>query len=164
MYPPYIRRDEAEADGGARGRLIKQTRGIRVEPCRKSAGGEPYDLTDLMRYIYDGLLSFPSPTSLPLKETYRWRVPDAADTACTSFPRPCSHVLLSISLSLSLPLELASPGFPSRPLPSSFDPLTLLLPVRFECNRSRFSPAENGPSATLSARDDVGLIKFRSFH
>lgn len=27
-----------------------------------------------------------------------------------------------------------------------------------------FSPAENGPSATLSARDDVGLIKFRSFH
>lgn len=38
----------------------KADKGDQVEPRRKSAGGEPYDLTDLMRYIYDGLSSFPS--------------------------------------------------------------------------------------------------------
>lgn len=120
--PPYIRRDEP-GGRGPRPTYKADKRGSGwAAPARKSAGGEPYDLTDLMRYIYDGLLfprPFPSPTSLPLKETYRRRVPDAADTTAVSFPPAYSYVLLSLSLSLllslSLPLKLASPGFPLLP-------------------------------------------------
>lgn len=114
------------------------------------------------------------------------RIPDAADTAPrVSFPGAASssarsrarvHLFFSVSLLVDAlhVLELArSPGLSSlRTLfflppiqPSYASPCSTAAPVTADASNSRYSPVEDGFSATLSirARDDVGLIKFRSF-
>lgn len=141
---------------------------------RKSAGGEPYDLTDLMRYIYDGApLSrpFPSPTSLPLKETYRRRVYQMPRIQpALLFPAYRATYFSLFLFLFPLPLKLASPGFsppPSRPPSLSLSPsirLRFFFPSASNAIALAFPPRRMDLPATLSARDDVGLIKFRSFH
>lgn len=103
---------------GARGRLIKQTRGDQVEPRRKSAGGEPYDLTDLMRYIYDGLSSFPS---FPIADVVAAEGDlSSARTRCRGynglrfFSQP-GYVLLSVSLAPSPSAIAATTRTPQSP-------------------------------------------------
>lgn len=132
MHLLGVRRDEPRVEmgreggregGGARGRLIKQTRGDQVEPRRKSAGGEPYDLTDLMRYIYDGLSSFPS---FPIADVVAAEGDlSSARTRCRGynglrfFSQP-SYVLLSLFLSRLLPLRHRRRHSEHRRVPRAF--------------------------------------------